>query len=387
MQMKIGPEHNVADSGLLLYLVFWCVSVARNGFYTGHVMARVVSVFMLFLLLNGVIDVFNGVLVGDVIRYLRDWAYLTIVFVKPPLQMREINKLLKILFWITVCISIVLILQYIVGETWIGYSTTYTSGSELYSRGAKPPSFAIVFFCISFLNVFDFKLKTRIITSIALFMPVVLSMKMSYFVTIFLILCSCYFFKNNGLKIVQSMILIGLCVILLFAVFPVFYLRLQSTLNQSELFYNSNNKEEGNFSYRIDHFSERLNYVLHDPVRCIRGLGYVQERNFHDTPFELGQTNINGQKAMLDTGDIAWSILILRLGLLGILIYLVMYVHILDYFWKFKLYNRIIYVYFFYLLISLVFMSFGNTIIASGDYFIIPLLISSLKYENSALYL
>lgn len=171
---------------------------------------------------------------------------------------------------------------------------------------------------------------------------------------------------------------------------PSFQQRLEETIAQSGS--SSTREEEGNFSYRIDHFSERLEYVLKDPVRSVRGLGYVQERNFHEQPFQLGQLNNWGSKAMLDTGDIAWSLLILRLGLLGLFFYILMYLKCLNMLWRYKNHDDFILVFFSYVFISLVFMSLGNALIAYGDFFIYPLLIigvnaKSKKHENSALHM
>ena len=383
MRMMIGPEHNVADTGLLLYLIFWSNEVMRNGLYKAHPMAKPVSFFLLFLLLNGLVDIWNGVSAGDVIRYLKHWAYLTIVFVDIPLQIGGIKNLIKIIFWITFFVSLILVVQYLLGVTWLGYTSTYNS----YTRGAKPPSFAIICCCIASLNIFRLQRTVRIITSLVFSLPIVFSMKMSYFTTLCLILMLFYLLKQEIyiIKLLKYAIIGLTCLVVLFTAFPVFYQRFQSTVNQTEI--SSSQKEKGNFSYRIDHFTERLEYVLRDPLRSIRGLGYVQERNFHEKPFKLGQSNNWGQKAMLDTGDIAWSLLILRLGIFGIIFYLVMYSRFLRLLWMERYNDELVLIFFSYLFISLVFMSLGNALIAYSDFFIIPLLICGIKNEDSTLYL
>jgi len=387
MQMMVGPEHNVADTGLLLFLVFWVSEVVSKGFYTAHPMSRIVLLFLLFLLFNGLIDILNGVSVGDIVRYLKSWAYLLIVFVRLPLHLGGVQKTIKILFWITFAVSVVLIAQYLTGAVWLGYTTEYKNFGILYTRGAKPPSFAVLCCCLAFLNVFKLSGKARIITCLVLFLPIIFCMKMSYFTTICLVLAVCYRFKRHTdvAKIFKYTIfgLVGLTV--LFSVFPVFYQRFQDTVNQAGL--SSSNKEKGNFSYRIDHFNERLDYVLQDPVRAIRGMGYVQERNFYEKPFKYGLYNERGGIIQLDTGDIAWSLLILRLGTVGLFFYFIMYGRCLHMLWKVRKRNELYLLYFSYMLVSLVFMSFGNALIAYGDFFIIPFLICSVENENSALHM
>lgn len=387
MQMMIGPEHNVADTGLLLYLIFWGNEVIRKGIYTVHPMAKAVSFFLLFLLLNGLFDILNGVSTGDVIRYLKHWVYISIVYINIHLQWGGVKKIVKIIFWITFAVSLVLVVQYLVGVTWIGYTTVYNNYGTIYTRGVKPPCFAVICCCLAFLNIFQFSNKVRIITSVGFFLPILFSMKMSYFTTICLILILYYQLRQriNVIKLLKYITIGIVSLTILFSVFPVFYQRFQKTVNQAGVS-SSYRKEEGNFSYRIDHFAERLDYVLQNPVRSIRGLGFVQECNFHKKPFKLGQPNNWGQKAMLDTGDIAWSILILRLGVVGLLFYFLMYGRCLYLLWL-ERDKDLISVFFSYLLISLIFMSFGNSLIAYSDFFIIPLLICCIKNEDSTLYL
>lgn len=385
MQMMIGPQHNVGDTGLLLYLIFWFNEVIKNGVYITNTMSKVISIFLLFLLLNGLYDIIEGVSLGDVARYLKTWAYLSIVYTNIQMNLDDVKKIIKIIFWITFAISLVLVLQYLAGAAWIGYTTHYS----IYTRGAKPPSFAIICCCLAFVNVFKFSEKVRIITTVGLFLPVLFSMKMSYFTTISLILISNYLLKQQMYieKLFKYLVVCIVGAAVLFTAFPVFYQRFQETVRQTGVS-SSSRIEEGNFSYRIEHFAERLNYILQKPVRSVRGLGYVQERNFHERPFKLGQTNLLGRKAMLDTGDIAWSLLILRLGLVGLLLYFIVYGRCLHILWQERNSDEIISVFFSYMLISLVFMSFGNTLIAHSDFFIIPLLIICfVKHEDSTLHL
>lgn len=387
MQMMIGPEHNVADTGLLLYVVFWGSEVIRRGFFTAHPLAKAVSVFLLFLLLNGLFDILCGTSVGDVIRYLKNWVYLSIVFVDVPLQTEGVKKTVKILFWITFGLSLVLTIQYVAGAVWIGYTTHYVSNGITYARGAKPPSFSVICFCIAFLNILNLTNVKRIVTSVVLFLPILFTLKMSYFTTIVLILIGYYLLQKqtNIVKLIKYGVLFVIGISTFFTAFPIFHQRFQETVAQLTIG-SSTKKKEGNFSYRIDHFSERLDYVLQDPVRSARGMGYIQERNFHENLFKLGQPNNWGSKAQLDTADIAWSLLIIRLGILGLIFYFLMYYRCLHLIWSKCNESELNLLFFCYMLVSLVFMSFGNTLIAQSDFFIIPFLICD-RNEDRALHL
>lgn len=380
-RLMIGPEHNVADSGLLLYFTFFFVEVARKGINVRHPLTKGVSIFLLFLLLNGLWDILSGVSIGDVVRYWRNWALLTIVFLPFDFNIEDIKDTCLIIFWITFALSIILSLQYLLGAAWIGRVTSYGE----YVRGAKPPCTSIICFCLALLNVFKLSSKVKIITCLTFALPIIFCMKMSYFTTICLTLLVCYriMSTSNLQKTIKYGIGIIVATLVLFSAFPVFYERFLDTVNQSGM--TQKKQKEGNFIYRINHFNERLNYVTENPMRSIRGLGFVQERNYHGHRFKYGQSNFMGSKAMLDTGDIAWSLLIIRLGLLGILAYLLMYAKCLRCLWHDRKKDWLTLVYFAYTLVSLFFMSLGNTLIAESDFFIIPLLLINAEHKDEIL--
>ena len=110
---------------------------------------------------------------------------------------------------------------------------------------------------------------------------------------------------------------------------------------------------------------------------ALLGIGSIQERNINKTIFELGQPDRRtGYISQVDTGDIAWSLLILRFGLIGILVYIFMYFKILVVLIKNRV-NQLALIFASYMLLNFFFLSFGNTIIVHSEFFIFPLLITS----------
>lgn len=389
MQMMIGPEHNVADTGLLLYLVFFFNEVVHKGIYIRSPLQKSVLLFVLFLLLSGAHDLMNGVSLGDIVRYLKNWFFLSMVFLSPNITRKEVVETLKIIFWITFCCCLILVVQYFLGVVWIGYSTMYISDGVAYTRGAKPPSYAIVCAAMAILNIFQLSRNKQILTSVVFVIPILLTLKMSYLGTLFVSLVI-YYISVKHLDVVRivrySIISVSLLVVLLTA-FPIFSQRLDETINQSSILSSSKSRQEkGNFSYRIDHFAERLEYVLQDPARSIRGLGYVQERNFHQRIFKLGQSNSWGRKSQLDTGDIAWSLLIIRLGVVGMILFVYFYFKCMGMIYLQRKRTNTDLLLFSYMFASFFFMSMGNSLIANSEFFFIPLLIC-MTNEDSTLYL
>ena len=386
--LKFGPEHNVRDVGLALYLCFLIREFFTKGIYLDHSRLQKAVIFLgVFLFLSGIHDIFNNVLIGDVIRYLKSWAYLTIVFMKPNFTYSDLIKTIKIIFWITFAFCLILTLQQILGFVWIGKPISYISNGITHDRGVKPPSYAIICSAIAIFNIFGYNYKIRTLTSLIFILPIILTLKMTYFSTVVLILILYYITKNKTdlTRILKISILGGFAVMIIFVVSPTFQNRFCEMLEQTQTV-SSKNQKEGTFTYRINHFQERFDYVIDEPTRALRGIGYVQERNFHKNIFKLGQPNNWGELAQLDTGDIAWSILIVRLGLIGIFFYLIFYLVLCKSFWESKNLEIINLLWLIYLLTSLFIMSLGNTIITDSEFFIIPLLIN-IANENRTLHL
>ena len=147
-------------------------------------------------------------------------------------------------------------------------------------------------------------------------------------------------------------------------------------------------ESEDNFTYRLAHSSERLQYILKSPDKMIRGLGFITEKNYKREEFIIGLWDEDkNMVTQLDTGDIAWSILFLRLGLLGLAIYLCGYFKLIAVMIKNRAVSDIYGIYAVVFIVFLTFTSLGNTIITMGEFFFIPLLItnySKLRYENSS---
>lgn len=80
--------------------------------------------------------------------------------------------------------------------------------------------------------------------------------------------------------------------------------------------------KDGNLSFRIAHVNERLTYVLDDIRRWPMGVGFVHEDSAtaQNLGFNIGLKNIfTGRAVQVDTGDIAWSVVIIKTGLIGLL--------------------------------------------------------------------
>lgn len=89
------------------------------------------------------------------------------------------------------------------------------------------------------------------------------------------------------------------------------------------------------FSYRMVHLAERISYVVETPGRVLFGIGMISEdsKQASKLSFQAGLFNERtGQIRQVDTGDIAWSLLILYMGVVGVLFFVVLHVRVFRYF-------------------------------------------------------
>jgi hypothetical protein len=320
----------------------------------------------------------NNYEIGDVIRNIRNWIFLTVIFIYPAFTAGTIKETLNIIVTVAAAFGALLLIQSLTGIHIIGDERIYNFQGQIISRGVKPPVYSVLSILIVYSNLLNYTKTKKWIYILILFLPIVISLKISYFVAvligIFLIEIKLNFL--NIKKIVPATLGITIVLLGIFTYSNVFKYRFLETLGQTEVLVAA--QVEGNLSYRLFHFGERFEYCMEGFQTALFGIGSVSEENFRQNIFYLGQPDSSTGKstAQLNTGDIAWSVLILRFGLVGIFIYLIMYISIMIKFIKYRQ-NKIALVFASYLIMNLFFFSFANTIIANSEFFIFPLLIAS----------
>jgi hypothetical protein len=77
---------------------------------------------------------------------------------------------------------------------------------------------------------------------------------------------------------------------------------------------------DGNLSFRLAHLNERLVYVFDDIKRWPMGIGFIHEESAvaQNLGFKIGLKNpFTGRAVQVDTGDVAWSVVVIKTGFLG----------------------------------------------------------------------
>jgi hypothetical protein len=368
-------EHNVMDVGLILYILFFLKVAFRYGINWRGSLQKTVTLFLLFLIINGGYDIVHcGTSFGDVIRYLRLWMLLTIVYVAPRIPSCFTIRSFRQVGIITVVVSSLVIFQLLTSIELIEFR-------RVAERGIKPPITAIIYGAFYILNYWKLsKLKTYTASALCV-IPILLSLKMTYAISVLLItLVAIYFSKSigSGKKVFYPIAILVVSILFLTANNS-FSERFRTMYSETETI--SSGEVSGNFSYRILHASERFNYIIATPETAIRGIGYVSETNFYRSPFVLGVYNAERERVdQLDNGDILWSNVFVRIGLFGVILYAWMFYKLTMAFYKGrKTYSTYDY-WFSYLLISLIFTSLGNDTMGHGFFFLYPYL---MIYSNT----
>jgi hypothetical protein len=98
--------------------------------------------------------------------------------------------------------------------------------------------------------------------------------------------------------------------------------------------------QEGTFTFRIAHLVERNLYLQQHPKSMIIGAGLMTEDSkMTQTMFDFNiglVEELSGQTVQLDTGDISYSLLFLRFGYLGTVLFLLPFVAFMFFFYKYR---------------------------------------------------
>lgn len=84
---------------------------------------------------------------------------------------------------------------------------------------------------------------------------------------------------------------------------------------------------DGNLSFRLAHLNERIAYVYADVKRWPMGVGFIHEDSAaaQNLGFKIGLKNLYTNRAVqVDTGDIVWSVVVIKTGFVGLALLLVL---------------------------------------------------------------
>lgn len=370
--------HNVSDSGLILYLFISLNLLSKNKFLMRRSkLTSIVGFFYFFLFISFLIDMlFNNINIISIIKTSRHWIFLSSVWFFYYIPRKETEKLIWYLLNITFVISILLLIDFFTGWGILKQINLQQTASGLVSkRGAIPSTFTVFFILLLFSNYFSLSTRRRYIYLSVLSAVLIVSMIRSWLIATLIGVFIVFIYNNNKNNKSNVLTIVFILSILLVGIVGNSFIKTRFLEGFTEIKnMNLEGEVEGTFTYRIFHTVERLDYINSNFQFALFGIGNVTEENAK-TDFQYGIRNENGNVAQLNTADISWSLIFIRLGYLGTIIYLIFLIKLIYFFKSLRKRNLMALTFFSFLTIELFFISLASGELANGSFVLFPVLV------------
>jgi hypothetical protein len=335
---------------------------------------------------------------SEIIRTARFQFFWTAFFVFRTISKDSLERLMKILLVITAITSALFVLQIFIGTNIL----VETNSADIRILGVNLIRFynqpdMLHFFVVMAIFFNPFSGLKKWITTGLLVAAYFGAFHRSHIGAFVVVLFLGYVLQLPRLQRVK--ILTGLSVILLFVVVFVGYRFVNSrtfvdvkaviTGNVLDADIDLEDLAESTFTFRIAHLLERNQYLLDNPRAMLAGAGLMTEDSrltYSLFDFDIGHVEaMTGETTQLDTGDISYSILLIRFGYLGTALYMMLFIHLAVFFYRKR--NRPYGLFSFLFYILSFFISFFSSNLEQPVTMILPFLSYHyiLKYEETVL--
>jgi ABC-type multidrug transport system fused ATPase/permease subunit len=312
--------------------------------------AKCLIVFGIFLM---ACILYSKLVVGlswiEIIRTCRYQFFWIAYFVFRNMTKRQLEILLKCLYTVTAFCSALFILQIFVHENILlkfGYTSAVTLFGVVLPRYYNQPDMIHLFALMSiFCNPFKQPLL-RLVTTIILVAALLGAFHRSLIGFFMLALLVGYVVKLPRLKriIVVSVLSFIAGFIFIFGSYLFVHSRTYADFkkvlsgNIADADIDITDLSESTFTFRIAHLWERNQYLLEHPKAMILGAGLIPENSKKVESlfdFDIGLIEeLTGQTTQLDTADISYSLMLIRMGYLGTLLNVLLFIYLMVFFYR-----------------------------------------------------
>jgi len=374
---------------LILVGIVFIESLYNKGYFKRDNFTNYLIVFALFL----VICIFYSKFVvklgwGDILRTVRYQFFWIAYFLFRSFPKETLEKLLKYLFFVAVFTAFLFLLQIVIDKnilvkTGVGYARLF---------GIKIPRYynqPDLLFFFTFMALYHNPLKgipkyvTMFILTAALLGAFHRSLIGCFLISVIIgYALGLPYLKRIYFTTISSILLLFV-VIFMGNMFmhSKTYLDIQAVVtgNIDAAEFDMNELGNATFTFRILHLLERNQYLLEHPKAMVLGAGLIPENSkLTDKMFDfkIGLVEeLTGATAQLDTGDISYSVLLLRLGYLGTFLYLLLLFYLMAFFYK-KRNDRYALFSFLYLILS-----FGDSFFSANLLNPVTFLLPLISYQ------
>ena len=335
------------------YAILYLFGVIAMEYFSGKrkelidVLPKFTLIFLSFIAFAAGVSIFiHHIPIVEVVKNTREYFLLLTPILYYTLTKDELQGVFKTLFRITIFLSILYTLQPILDIPIMqGY---YTEGkTELFgmfkiARFYNTPTYLYIFF-FYVLYSSEFSLKSKILYSSIMALPILLCMHRSLLIAIVAVILFNHF-KEKIKKIYPILI------VLFVALIP-FLGTIQGNILDTKIAQDiigsvdiepedfvPGTLGDATFTFRVLHFLERLYYASEDWINLLFGLGFMSEGSdytINKFDFIVGLDNEEtGFVEQIETSDIAWSIFVIRFGIIGTILYLIYYFTLINFFNK-----------------------------------------------------
>lgn len=386
-------------SDLAFFAVLGCLvmDVAFNkGYLRSDSFTKVLFLFFCYLFIQVLYSRFVvGLSWSEIIRTSRAYIFWLTYFIFRNMDVKDLERLLNCIFVITVILSFIYLLQILIGESILNHegSISYKIfGYELKRFYNQPHTIQFITLMAIYKN--PLKGLPRLIATFILIVALLGAFHRSLTgCFVFVILLGYVLRLPNQLRV--RVIILSLAVLIPSIAFighrfvqSRTYADMQAVVagdfteidyESLELFQNST------FAFRMGHVYERILYLEENPPGQIIGTGLIAEyspaanQKFN---FLIGLSdNVTGAAVQIETSDISYSPLLLRIGFLGTGLYLLLYISMLIFFFKRKD-NEYAFFSFLFIIMALLLSFFSGNLTMPPTYLLLLISYNIVKKQD-----
>ena len=325
----------------------------------------------------------------SVLRASRRYFFLLIYFNYRQLSHQELRRLFSFFRIVTIFQCVVFLIQIPLGVSLMNTGTSeggtaqFIGQTGTWTRYYNLPVFAILYFFYSLFlkkrNRISYWLILALFT-MTVIAPLHRSLIFILLVTVIMVNYSAHLKMRLSTPLLAAMMLIPIMVMP-----SVVVERLESGIEELQAIKEYGFETgKGNLSFRLAHAYERAEFVTKSWERIVFGLGFLVDDTQQARALSF-QTVYGGKRhevIQVSTGDIAWSMLFLHLGLVGTMLYLWLYWDATKVIWKSR--NSALGL----AALSILLVTFLTSVTSSGfidtvTFVLVPLLVSLVKNEGN----
>ncbi|MBR2475730.1 MAG: hypothetical protein IKB57_04220, partial [Bacteroidaceae bacterium] len=318
------------------YAILYLFGVIAMEYLSGkrkeliEVLPKFTLIFLSFIAFAAGVSIFiHHIPIVEVVKNTREYFLLLTPILYYTLTKDEIQGVFKTLFRITIFLSILYTLQPIwdmpIMQGYYTVGKTDLFGMFKIARFYNTPTYLYIFFFYALYNS-EFSLKNKILYTSIMALPILLCMHRSLLMAIVAVILFNHF-KEKIKKIYPILI------VLLVALIP-FLGAIQGDILDTQIAQDiigsvevepedfvPGELGEATFTFRVLHFLERLYYASENWLTLLFGFGFMSEGSDYtmsNFDFIVGLENEDtGFVNQVDTSDIAWSLFVIRFGIIG----------------------------------------------------------------------